>query len=275
WHIECSAMAKKYLGETLDLSGGGEDNIFPHHENSIAQSEAANEKPYVRYWMHVRHLKLDGEKMSKSVGNLITVRDAVERYGATTLRLYLLSTHYRKPLTFKDYEIRRVHLQLERLRQVLARLHAFTEAQGKSASPEKSDAFYQKAKDTFEEALLDDLNTGRAINHFFQLVNQIQSQIETSSVVSSSSARDILAFLETMGTILFGDLYHRELDVELDSALKGLVEALVLERTRLRAQGRYEEADVIRSTLNTFGIELVDTKTQTHWWRKPKELEKE
>ena len=110
WHIECSAMAKKYLGETLDLSGGGEDNIFPHHENSIAQSEAANGQPYVRYWMHVRHLKLDGKKMSKSVGNLITVREAVERYSAAALRLYLLTTHYRKPLTFRDSEVARLHL---------------------------------------------------------------------------------------------------------------------------------------------------------------------
>ena len=275
WHIECSAMAKKYLGDTLDLSGGGEDNIFPHHENSIAQSEAANGQPYVRYWMHVRHLKLDGEKMSKSVGNLITVREATEQYTAATLRLYLLATHYRKPLTFKDSEVQRMHLQVNRLQVLLARLHACLENQISKPPSKQWLSTIKDAKTTFEDALLNDFSTGRAINHFFQFVNKVQAELESSSTMNSSTAQILLEFFETIGTVLFGDLYHHELDVTPDPVIKQLVEVMLEERSRLRAKGRYEEADAIRSTLNTLGIEMADTKIQTFWWMKSSKPKKE
>lgn len=274
WHIECSAMAKKYLGETLDLSGGGEDNIFPHHENSIAQSEAANGRPYVRYWMHVRHLKLDGEKMSKSVGNLITVREAVERYTAATLRLYLLSTHYRKPLTFKDAEVQRTHLKLDRFRLVLARLRALA-GSSKTKSPSKQwTKAIEEAKASFQDALLDDFSTGRATNYFFHFVNQVQAELESASAMNSSTAHILKEFFATIGTILFGDLYHRELDMAPDPVVKPLVEILLEQRSRLRAEGRYAEADLIRTKLNELGIELADTKTQSFWWMKSSKAQK-
>ncbi|MFW9831912.1 MAG: cysteine--tRNA ligase, partial [Candidatus Thorarchaeota archaeon] len=166
WHIECSAMARKYLGATIDISGGGEDNIFPHHENSIAQSEAANDKPYVRYWMHVRHLQWDGEKMSKSLGNILSVREAVTKFGAAPLRLALLRLHYRKPLVFKEEEVQRDHKQLMKLQQLITRLHFLTTARTKSKQDDVVLAqAMQNAKKQFEMALLDDFNTGRAINH--------------------------------------------------------------------------------------------------------------
>ncbi|MFX0167776.1 MAG: cysteine--tRNA ligase [Candidatus Hodarchaeota archaeon] len=275
WHLECSAMAKKYLGDTLDISGGGEDNIFPHHENSIAQSEAANEKPYVRYWMHVRHLKLDGEKMSKSVGNLITVREAVNRFGAATLRLYLLSMHYRKPLTFKEAELKRVRKQVERLRKVLVHLRALAEFAEPSEKTIEQDTSFQEVEVAIEEALLDDFNTGRAINTLFRLVNRIQGQLETPSAVSSNSAQALLAFFSKIGIILFGDLYQREIDSEIDPVIKQLIEALLQQRAQLRAENKYQEADGIRTKLNELGFELADTKSHTYWWLKSPNTKKE
>jgi len=269
WHIECSAMSKKYLGETIDISGGGEDNLFPHHENSIAQSEAASGKPYVRYWMHVRHLQFAGEKMSKSVGNILTVRDAVKQYSAATLRLFLLSTHYRKSLTFKEEDLQRTNSQLDSLRYVLTRLHTFKSEQKKSStSDDELLAELEKARSTMETALLDDFNTGRAINQLFQFVKHVNQKLEASQLISNDTVDKLLIFFQEMGTILFGDQYTREVEPKTNSVIGQLVELLLQERDRLRQNQEYQQADAIRTALQRIGFEIADTKTSTQWWRK-------
>ena len=269
WHIECSAMSKKYLGDTIDISGGGEDNLFPHHENSIAQSEAASGKPYVRYWMHVRHLQFAGEKMSKSVGNILIVRDAVKQYGAATLRLFLLTTHYRKPLTFKEEDLHRTNSQLDSLRYVLTRLHAYKSERNKpSPGDHELLAELEKARSTMEAALLDDFNTGRVINQLFHFVKKVNQKLEADQLISNDTVGILLIFFHEMGTILFGDLYTREVEPKTDSVIDQLVELLLHERDRLRQNQEYQQADTIRTALQRIGFEVADTKTSTQWWRK-------
>ncbi len=269
WHIECSAMAKKYLGITVDISGGGEDNIFPHHENSRAQSEAAHSKPFVRYWMHVRHLQVAGEKMSKSIGNILTVRDAVNQVGAASLRLSFLATHYRKPLTFKMREMSSIQSQLNRLRHILARLSVLSNFQQETVTEDKQIiAALDEARHNFDAALLDDFNTGRAINTLFQFVNFMQSILESNRIINGDLARRALSFFSDIGIILFGDLYLREVYPQLDPILSKVIQLLLNERERLRIEKQFEQADALRIALNNMGFEIVDTKTGTLWWPK-------
>ncbi len=270
WHIECSAMSMKYLGDTIDISGGGEDNLFPHHENAIAQSEAASGKPYVRYWMHVRHLQLEKLKMSKSTGHFLTVRDVLKDYEPATLRLFLLTTHYRKPITFNNDDMLRSHQRLNRLRYTLNRLQALTMTPSDTINDEDEGELISKlqnAKTNFEEALLDDFNTGRAINFYFQFVNQLLKYLETQKSFSSSIVKKVLHFFEESGTVLFGDLYFREIFPKSNSIVTKLVELLINERTRLRNTKQYQQADAIRTSLQTLGFEIADINNTTKWWR--------
>ena len=261
----------KYLGETFDIHCGGIDNMFPHHENEIAQSEAANGTPYVRYWMHVRHLQLDGEKMSKSTGNFLTAREALNQYSAATLRLFLLSIHYRKPLRFKDTAIHRSQRRNDRLRQVLSRLQAINEGKAKPGQAEKQIlSSLQEAKQSFESALLDDFNTGRAINHLFRFVNLVHSFLETRNNIANDTVQELLIFFESVGSVLFGDLYTREIDVKPDPVVSRLVGLLLQEREQYRHQHQYQQADRIRNVLSELGFEITDTKSGIRWWIKSK-----
>jgi cysteinyl-tRNA synthetase len=265
WHIECSAMSMKYLGETIDISGGGEDNLFPHHENSIAQSEAVTGKPYVRYWMHVRHLKVGAEKMSKSTGNFLTVQEALQQYDAATLRLCLLTTHYRKPITFSEKQLQRTHQQVERFRQIVHRLQAISKV---SEDISENNPVLGQVRTQFETALLDDFNTGRAINHLFRGINLVQRELETQITLNEKVAASWLLFFEEAGTILLGDLYTRDILPQLNPMVVSLVELLISERALLREKQQYERADAIRLTLEKAGLEIVDTASGTRWWTK-------
>lgn len=275
WHIECSAMSMKYLGETIDISGGGEDNLFPHHENSIAQSEAITGKPYVRYWMHVRHLKVGSEKMSKSTENFLTVQEALQQYSAATLRLFLLTTHYRKPSTFSAKEMQRTHQQVERLRQIVHRLQALSNVPGNITKNQANDDSVSKVRTQFETALLDDFNTGRAINHLFRGISLVQRELETRTTLSETEAPAWLQFFEEAGTILLGELYPREILSQLNPTVVSLIELLLSERARLREEHQYQRADTIRSALDMVGVEIVDTATGTRWWTKSGHQKKE
>jgi cysteinyl-tRNA synthetase len=276
WHIECSAMSMKYLGETIDISGGGEDNLFPHHENSIAQSEAVTGKPYVRYWMHVRHLKVGAEKMSKSTGNFLTVQEALQQYDAATLRLFLLTTHYRKPITFSAKELQRTQYQIERLRQIVHRLHAISNvSEDISKDKAENDSVVGKIRAQFETALLDDFNTGRAINHLFKGISLVQKELEKQTTLSENVATTWLQFFEEVGTILLGDLYPSDILPQLNPTVVSLVELLLRERARLREEQQYRRADAIRSALEQAGFEIVDTATGTRWWTKSGNQKKE
>jgi cysteinyl-tRNA synthetase len=267
WHIECSAMAMKYLGETLDISGGGEDNIFPHHENTIAQSEAATGKTFVRYWIHVRHLSLNGERMSKSTGNFITVRDAVSEFGAANVRLFLLSAHYRKPIDFNETDLKRTRQKLERLQQTISLLRAAQQPQNTS-HPDDSLLSQELAEmeQQFRKALSNDFNTALAISHLHRYISRIQKYLQPTPRLGKQLANQILDTLRQIGTILFGDLYDQQVTHIPEADISPLVSFLLEERERLRLAKQFDQADAIRTALKKMGIEIADTTTGPIWW---------
>jgi len=248
WHIECSVMSLTYLGITLDIHGGGQDLIFPHHENEIAQSESYNGAPFVRYWLHNGLLQFGSEKMSKSLGNLITVREALERYGADALRLFVLSSHYRSPLTYSEEALEAAQKGVERLRQALQ--PGNTDAKGETLDAEP----YRKR---FVEAMDDDFGTPQAVAALFDLARSINTWKEQGKDVSQ--AQDTLH--ELAG--LLGLTLKEEQELSLEA--QPLVELLIKIRAELRTAKQWQLADRIRAGLVELGITLEDTSQGTTW----------
>lgn len=268
WHIECSAMSMKYLGESFDIHTGGEDNIFPHHENEIAQSEAATGKKFVKYWLHTKHVLLAGEKMSKSYKRLIYLRDAIAKYGAANLRLYLLSTHYRKQLNFEEKGIEEASMIVNRFtKAVQLTLRSMKYGNEESRSEEFLKICYESFK-KFLEALCDDLNTTLAIKQIDEISRNIISRIENHGLLNKYDAEEIIRYLDSMGEIIFGGLYKKEIKIEIERGFELFIERLLKEREELRKRGNYDEADKIREIMRSIGIEVEDLKTGTIWYIK-------
>ncbi|RLB06683.1 MAG: cysteine--tRNA ligase [Deltaproteobacteria bacterium] len=281
WHIECSAMSQKYLGETLDIHGGGKDLIFPHHENEIAQSEGATEKPFVRYWLHNGFVNIDREKMSKSLGNILTVKEILKDYHPEVVRLFLISRHYRSPIDFSRQEMEVVRRNLERFYQTLAEINKILDegvekidARG-GLSPEEM-AIYRRVEEfshRFEEAMDDDFNTARALAPFFELSRDLNRLLQNPSAHTPfllRRGRD--AFLEA-GKILgiFQEDPHVFLEGEKRRRAKDIpltqkeIENLIKERDKARQQKDWARADEIRERLASHGIVLEDTPKGTTW----------
>ena len=263
WHIECSVMAKRYLGDTIDIHAGGEDLIFPHHENEIAQSEAANGAPFAHYWMHNAFLNINGSKMSKSAGNFFTVRDIIAAYDPQVLRFFMLSAHYRSPLNFSAELMEQAKSGLDRILNAAGNLDYILANPGSRAEElqngEAADfaaPFVQK----FENAMEDDCNTADAIAAVFELVREINSVItENSSLAFVKTAREQLHTLcDVLGIVL--EQPKEDLDQE--------VEELIAERQAARKAKNYARADEIRSQLDAMGIILEDTREGVKWHRK-------
>ncbi len=257
WHIECSAMSMKYLGESFDLHTGGSDNIFPHHENEIAQSEAATGKPFVRVWMHCAHLVVNGEKMSKSKGNFYTLRDLLGLgYDARAIRYLLVSQHYRKPINFTLEGISWAGTNLHRLGDCVRRLGAATVPGRNAALAETT----RLLRGRFRESLDDDLNSAAAMGFVFELVREINAAADRGEL-PEENARELQDFFGELSAIFGLDLMpsHR-LDAE--------VEALVQRREELRKTRRFTEADAIRDDLLGRGILLEDTPSGVRWKKK-------
>jgi cysteinyl-tRNA synthetase len=247
WHIECSAMALSYLGETLDIHGGGLDLIFPHHENEIAQSESfTGVAPFVRYWLHNGLVQLGQEKMAKSTGNLITVGQALARYSADAIRLFILSSHYRSPLTYTEEGLEAMQRGAERLCQV-------ARAQGPEGGDTLDADGYRRR---FVEAMDDDFNTAQAIAVLFDLARDINRSLEQGLGVAQAQA----VLMELAG-VLGLRLESRELAL----AAKPLIELLISVRSQLRDDRQWSLADRIRSSLDELGIALEDTSQGTLW----------
>jgi len=252
WHIECSAMSIKFLGEQIDIHGGGQDLIFPHHENEIAQSECfTGKKPFVKYWMHNGLLQMGAEKMSKSIGNLITIRDALQKYSADGIRLFILGSYYRNPLTYSENAIEAADKGAERLKQALS-------AQGESTGTNKLDATAYRQH--FIEYMDDDFSTPQAIALLFDLAREINRGNDEGK--DTSEARVTLA--ELAGVL---GLTLKEGEQSVGDAGR-FIDLLISTRKKLREAKQFQLADEIRNKLVELGIALEDTPQGTVWKRK-------
>lgn len=261
WHIECSVMAKRYLGDTIDIHAGGEDLIFPHHENEIAQSEAANGVPFAHYWMHNAFLNINGSKMSKSAGNFFTVRDISEKYDLQILRFFMLSAHYRSPLNFSDELMESAKNSLERIKNTASNLdHILKNPGDRSAGFTDSERDFTKAfVDKFIQAMDDDCNTADAIAAVFELVKAVNLNInDDSSIELVKTAKNTLKELcDVLGVIIETE----------DELLDADIEDLIAQRQAARRAKDFAKADEIRAQLLEMGIILEDTRQGVKWKR--------
>lgn len=253
WHIECSAMSKKYLGETIDLHCGGQDLQFPHHENEIAQSEGLSGKKFSNYWMHNGFITVDNEKMSKSLNNFFTVRDILKEYDGEVLRYFLLSSQYRGPINFSHDLMEEAKTALERMRNCRRDLKAAIEAgEGSMSEAEKAQlAELLKYKDKYIEAMDDDLNTAGAIGAIFELIRDINTDLR--SKVSKEFAEEAWKILDELTGVL--GILRKEDDSCVDSELQALID----QRQEARKNKDWATADKIRDQLAAMGITLKDT----------------
>lgn len=253
WHIECSAMARKFLGETIDLHTGGQDLQFPHHENEIAQSEGFSGKKFSNYWMHNGYITVDNEKMSKSLGNFFTVRDILKEYEGEVLRYFLLSGQYRGPINFSRELMEQSKNSLERMKNAKANLiHLIKTGEGSMSEEEAAKlASYDRYKDKFITAMDDDLNTADAISAIFELIRDINTDSKEGS--SKEFAERSLALLDELTNVL--GLLRKEESEEVDENIQKLID----ERQDARKNKDYARADAIRDELAALGITLKDT----------------
>lgn len=288
WHIECTAMAFKHLGETFDIHAGGKDLIFPHHENEIAQSEAFSGKPFVKYWLHNGFVNINQEKMSKSLGNFFTIREILEKYDPEVVRLFLLSTHYRSPIDFSDANLKDARAGLDRFYTMKEGLKAFLLARQKPAvRPEDvvevvDRPLYEKIKNlprVFEEAMDDDFNTALAIGQVFDLVRDVNKFIaeidnkgEEAAIIILSSALEVFEDVgRTLGLFIRDpETWFKEgrtADKKVTMPVERIEEYVFL-RNEARARKDWAEADRIRKILDEAGVALYDRPGGTVW--KPK-----
>ena len=262
WHIECSEMAKKYLGEEIDIHAGGEDLVFPHHENEIAQSECCNGKPFARYWLHNAFLNIDNKKMSKSLGNFFTVREIADSYDLQVLRFFMLSAHYRSQLNFSRELMEASGNAYERILNAVDNMQDF---QKKAAAKELSAQEKEKLEEVrgyikkFEEAMEDDFNTADAIAAIFELVKFANTNLQ------EDSSRPFID--EVLNTVVkLCDILGLKVEKE-EETLDAEVEKLIAQRQEARKAKDFAKADAIRDQLLEMGIELKDTREGVKWKR--------
>jgi cysteinyl-tRNA synthetase len=288
WHIECSAMGFKHLGETFDIHGGGKDLIFPHHENEIAQSEAYSGKPFVHYWLHNGFVNINAEKMSKSLGNFFTIREILDQFNAEVVRLFLLSTHYRSPIDFSDGNLKDARAGLDRFYRMKEALKKFLA--GKNPPPVKPEEvieavarpLYEKALNlpmAFEEAMDDDFNTAFAIGLVYDLVRDVnkflaeidQKREDAAYIILTAASEAFDNVGRTLGLFVHDpDEWFQEgrrVDSKVTLPVEQ-IEDLIHQRNQARGRKDWAEADRIRKVLDNAGVELFDRADGTVW--KPK-----
>lgn len=264
WHIECSVMSKKYLGETIDIHAGGEDLIFPHHENEIAQSEACSGKIFARYWMHNGFITVDNEKMSKSAGNFFTVREISEKFPYEVIRFFILSGHYRMPLNFSDTLMQASQNGLERIKNSEASLKYYignctvSENETDTENIEQIKGFMAK----FEEAMDDDFNTADAVTAVYELVKFINVKIKEGFSKKSAEAtqKTLKALCDILGILQDGE-------ETAEDAEKEKIEELIAKRAEAKKAKDFAAADAIRDELAAMGITIKDTRQGVQWFR--------
>ncbi len=269
WHVECSAMAMKYLGESLDIHGGGRDLIFPHHENEIAQSEGATGKTFVRYWLHNGLVRMKNAKMAKSTGNFVTLSSALSDYGGEAVRYFLLSAHYRSPLDYTENSLQEAASSLNRVYSLLRRIDReifdFVPAE-----PERVHPDIEELAEKFMRALDDDFNTPTALSAIFGITKKANLLLAGSPLLMDSQSKSSRLFLagaarkiRYLGSIL--GLFQRKQEKKLEKKEERLIELLVNTRDTLRERKQWELADKIRKGLDKLGIKLEDKENRTAW----------
>lgn len=278
WHIECSAMSIKHLGESLDIHGGGADLLFPHHENEIAQSEAFTGKPFARYWIHNGFITIDKEKMSKSLGNFFTIKEVLEKFDPEVVRYFLLSTHYRSPIEFSDESLRESESSLDRYYTTVMRMSDYLdksigENEKLSHTTQIFKDYIQSFRKNFEEAMDDDFNTALALGHIFELIREINRFLDNgpSGKTSVQLLQSAMEILSEAGKVLnlFGRT-PREWYLSLMKTKKiALSENDIIEAIKNRNEARRRKdwnlADTIRESLEEKGIILEDKRDRTDW----------
>ncbi|MBP3879575.1 MAG: cysteine--tRNA ligase [Lachnospiraceae bacterium] len=263
WHIECSVMSKKYLGESIDIHAGGEDLVFPHHENEIAQSECCSGHVFANYWMHNAFLNIDNKKMSKSLGNFFTVRDISEKYDLQVLRIFMLSAHYRSPLNFSADLMEAAGNSLDRIRRAADRLSDLAASAAVTDLEPSENEILAEVKahiGRFDEKMDDDANTADALSVIFDLVRYANTNVtETASKALAQGTLDVLTMLcDILGIIALPEKESADAEIEV----------LIEERQAARKARNFARADEIRDQLKAMGIELMDTKQGVKWSRK-------
>ena len=253
WHIECSTMSRKYLGDTIDIHAGGQDLQFPHHENEIAQSEAHNGKKFANYWMHNGYITIDNQKMSKSKGNFFSVRDILQKYSGETIRFFLLSGQYRSPINFSEELMEQAKNSLGRMENAKTNLEFLIEkGEGRLTGEEKEKlAAYDKYRQQFIDAMDDDLNTADAISAVFELITAINTAVQkgASGELAQKSLEVLMELCNVLGLLQADD----------DDTVDNDIQALIDERQEARKNKDYARADEIRDSLKAKGITLKDT----------------
>lgn len=262
WHIECSVMAKKYLGDTIDIHAGGEDLIFPHHENEIAQSECANGKPFAHYWMHNGYININNRKMSKSLGNFFTVRDILKQYDGEVVRFFMLSAHYRNPINFDNELMEQAKSAVERVYTCIDNLE-FLLQNSEDRELTDSEKEYSKTLDDcktkFIAAMDDDLNTADAIAAIFDIVYASNTALSNENKNAKVVVEKTLDLIHELGGVL--GLFQKTQEKSIDAEVEELIE----KRNKARSEKNWAEADAIRDKLKAMNIELKDTPMGVKW----------
>src|SRR3989338_3675069 len=273
WHLECSVMSMKYLGETFVIHGGGIENVFPHHECEIAQSEAANELPFARYWMHNNMVTVNGQKMGKSLGNFVTLKDAFKIFSPLTIRFFVLNTHYSSPIDYSNEAMDAADKGLERLHNTIRNLRERLESSNGAEGQEIWKTKLEKYKNTFEEAMNEDFNTAEAMAVIFNLTKEVNNLLNSDEEISKEDLSEIDVFYKTYGGNVLGivpekTVQHGTDDVSTYKIENDLIKTLIDTRNELRASKQWELADKIRDRLNELGIIIEDKKEKVAWRKK-------
>ncbi len=278
WHLECSAMSMKYLGQTLDIHGGGLENIFPHHECEIAQSEAANRVPFVKYWIHNNMVTVNGQKMGKSLGNFITLKDAFKKYHPLTVRFFILNTHYRSPLDFSNEALDAADKGLERLLNTIKNLRERVDSAKNGSSPDTIFKRLEHYKNVFTEAMDEDINTSNAIAVIFDMSKEVNTLLNSGQEISKKCLEDIDVLYQQLGGDILGIIPKRSdrgpstPGIPFIQGWQGqdktdeeIMKVLIDTRNELRKTKQWQLSDFIRNKLLEIGIALDDKPDGTIW----------
>lgn len=265
WHIECSAMSMRYLGKTFDIHAGGSDLVFPHHENEIAQSEAYNNQQFVRYWMHNGYLYLNNQKMSKSLGNIMKVRDICQKYKGEVIRYFILSAHYRSPLNFSEEQLQQAERSLQRLGNAIFNVkHLLKQDKFKKSKDKDDESILEKRRESeqkFIEAMNDDFNTPVALSQLFGFSREINIYLNSPGLKNKEVIEEALKFYQELAGKILGILE----DFDREESFEQEIEKLIKEREEARKERNWVESDRIRNKLQEKGILLEDTPSGVRW----------